>query len=134
MAALSDCDACLELNEQYFKAVRTRARVYLAQEQWDDAVRDFERAYEMAPAGSADEAALKGEVRDAKAKLKRSKMKVRNDQRGERLRPAACDGAREIRLFSAGRVLLAYCRPRFYRTTTRFLASIQRRARLKSRR
>lgn len=78
-AALSDCNACLELNESYFKVIRTRARVYLAQEQWEDAVRDFEKAYEMAPAGSADETALKGEVKDAKAKLKRSKLKVRCD-------------------------------------------------------
>jgi hypothetical protein len=46
-------------------------------EEFEAAVRDFEKAYEMAPQGSNDEAALKKEVKDAKAALKKSKMKVR---------------------------------------------------------
>lgn len=74
---MEDCNACLELNEGYFKAIRTRGRVYLAQEQFNEAISDFEKAFELAPAGSADETALKSDIRDAKARLRRSKMKVR---------------------------------------------------------
>ncbi|KAM0787366.1 hypothetical protein ACM66B_003452 [Microbotryomycetes sp. NB124-2] len=73
--ALADCNTCLELDESYFKAYRTRARTYLALEQYEDAVRDMEKAYELAPSGSNDERALKNEVEDAQQKLKRSKMK-----------------------------------------------------------
>jgi hypothetical protein len=51
----------------------------LAQESFEAAVRDFEAAYQAAPEGSNDEAALKREVRDAKQALKKSKMKVRSD-------------------------------------------------------
>lgn len=39
-------------------------------------MRDFKQAYELAPAGSADEAGLQRDVRDAEVKLKKSKMKV----------------------------------------------------------
>ncbi|GAA6039908.1 hypothetical protein JCM8097_006794 [Rhodosporidiobolus ruineniae] len=74
-SAVADCDACLALNDGYFKALRTRARAHLAQENWEDAVRDFKAAYEAAPEGSNDEAALKREVKDAEQKLKKSKMK-----------------------------------------------------------
>ncbi|BGP15680.1 hypothetical protein JCM10213_006149 [Rhodosporidiobolus nylandii] len=74
-SAIADCDACLELNDGYFKALRTRARAYLAQEDWEAAVRDFKAAYEAAPEGSNDEAQLKKEVKDAEQKLKKSKMK-----------------------------------------------------------
>ncbi|KDE07038.1 hypothetical protein MVLG_02616 [Microbotryum lychnidis-dioicae p1A1 Lamole] len=73
--ALSDCEACLALQPQYWKAMRTKARVGLAQEEWEGAVHAFKQAYEIAPAGSNDEAALKREIADAEAKLKRSKMK-----------------------------------------------------------
>ncbi|KAK4698598.1 hypothetical protein P7C70_g7674, partial [Phenoliferia sp. Uapishka_3] len=75
LKAIADCDECLRLNSQYFKALRTRARVQLAQEEWEGALRDFKAAYELAPAGSADENGLKREVKDAEAKLKKSKMK-----------------------------------------------------------
>jgi len=75
-SAISDCSACLELNSSYFKALRTRARAYLAQEEWEDAVRDFKAAFELAPSGSNDETMLKKEVREAEQKLKKSKMKV----------------------------------------------------------
>lgn len=50
--------------------------MYLAQENWEEAVRDFKQAFELAPAGSVDERGLKGEVGDAEGKLKRSRMKV----------------------------------------------------------
>mgnify|MGYP001568480373 FL=1 len=74
-SATADCDECLRLNSAYFKALRTRARVALATEDWEGALRDFKAAYELAPAGSADETGLKREVKDAEAKLKKSKMK-----------------------------------------------------------
>jgi len=65
------------LSPSHFKAFRTRARAYLAQEDYEAAVRDFKQAFELAPQGSADEQALKREVREAEAALKKSKMKVR---------------------------------------------------------
>ncbi|KAK4055964.1 hypothetical protein OIO90_002957 [Microbotryomycetes sp. JL221] len=73
--ALADCNSCLELDESYFKAYRTRARTYVGLEQFEQAVQDMEKAFELAPSGSNDERALKNEVQDVKAKLKRSKMK-----------------------------------------------------------
>lgn len=74
-SAISDCSACLELDASYFKAFRTRARAYLALEDYESSLRDFKQAYELAPAGSNDEAALKREVREAEAALKKSMMK-----------------------------------------------------------
>ncbi|GAA5941990.1 tetratricopeptide repeat protein [Sporobolomyces koalae] len=74
-SSISDCTLCLSLNSQYFKALRTRARAYLAQEEYEDAVRDFKAAFELAPSGSNDETMLKKEVKEAEQKLKRSKMK-----------------------------------------------------------
>lgn len=76
-SAIADCSSCVSASPSYFKAFRTRARAHLAQEDFEAAVRDFKQAYELAPQGSNDEAALKREVRDAEAKLKKSKMKVR---------------------------------------------------------
>lgn len=75
-SAISDCTTCLSLNSSYFKALRTRARSYLAQEEFEDAVRDFKAAFELAPSGSNDESMLKKEVREAEQQLKKSKMKV----------------------------------------------------------
>lgn len=74
-SAIADCSACLELDSSYFKAYRTRARAHLALEDYESSLRDFKQAYELAPAGSNDEAALKREVREAEATLKKSKMK-----------------------------------------------------------
>lgn len=49
--------------------------MHLAQESFEEAVRDMEKAFELAPEGSNDARALKNDVQDAKQKLKRSKMK-----------------------------------------------------------
>lgn len=76
--ALADCNACLSVSASYFKALRTRGRVQLALEEWEAAIRDFKAAYELAPSGSADEAGLMRDVKDAEAKFKKSKMKVRS--------------------------------------------------------
>lgn len=75
--ALADCTACLAVQPSYYKALRTRGRINIATEDFEAAVRDFKSAYEMAPTGSPDEAALLREVKDAEVKLKKSKMKVR---------------------------------------------------------
>lgn len=74
--ALQDCSACIEAVPTYFKAFRTRARVKLAQSEFEDAVRDFDAAKEHAPATGPDVAALKREIQDAQVALKKSKMKV----------------------------------------------------------
>ncbi|GJN88895.1 hypothetical protein Rhopal_001866-T1 [Rhodotorula paludigena] len=74
-SAIADCTSCLSLSSSYFKAFRTRGRAHLAQDDFDAAVSDLKQAYELAPQGSNDEAALRREVKDAEAKLKRSKMK-----------------------------------------------------------
>jgi len=89
-SAISDCTTCLSLNSSYFKALRTRARSYLAQEEFEDAVRDFKAAFELAPSGSNDESMLKKEVREAEQKLKKSKMKVRS------LSPRYCISVRVV--------------------------------------
>lgn len=49
--------------------------MHLSTEDFEAAVRDFKQAYELAPAGSNDEAGLQREVKDAEVKLKKSKMK-----------------------------------------------------------
>ena len=74
-AALADCDACIFVSPKYWKAIRTRARVHLSTEDFEAALRDFKLAYELAPAGSADESALGREVKEAERSLKKSKMK-----------------------------------------------------------
>ncbi|GAA5905220.1 hypothetical protein JCM8208_000319 [Rhodotorula glutinis] len=74
-SAITDCTTCVTLSPSHFKAFRTRARAHLAQEDFEAAVRDFKQAFELAPQGSADEQALKREVREAEAALKKSKMK-----------------------------------------------------------
>lgn len=75
-AALADCDACIAASPKYWKALRTRGRVHISLEEFEAAVRDFKSAFELAPAGTPDEAALQREVKDAEIQLKKSKMKV----------------------------------------------------------
>ncbi|KAI0781853.1 hypothetical protein C8Q75DRAFT_728409, partial [Abortiporus biennis] len=75
--ALSDTSASLTLNPSSFKALRTRARVNIALEKFEDAVRDFKSAIEQAEfeGSDADVRALKGELKKAEVALKRSKTK-----------------------------------------------------------
>ncbi|KAH8091743.1 hypothetical protein BXZ70DRAFT_953084 [Cristinia sonorae] len=77
--ALQDTDASLELNPHSFKALRTRARIHLHLEKYDNAVADFKQAIEQAErdgsSGDADVRALKGELKKAEIALKRSKSK-----------------------------------------------------------
>ncbi|KAJ1027663.1 hypothetical protein NDA16_002002 [Ustilago loliicola] len=75
-AAIADCDAALQLDSGYVKALRTRARALLATEQYEDAVRDFKKALEEASVSGGREAEqLQRELRAAEIDLKRSKKK-----------------------------------------------------------
>ncbi|KAF7370894.1 hypothetical protein MSAN_00723300 [Mycena sanguinolenta] len=77
--ALRDTDASLELVPTSFKALRTRARIYLHLEQYEKCVADFKAAIQQVStdgaAGEADARALKTELKKAEAALKRSKTK-----------------------------------------------------------
>ncbi|KAJ7089731.1 hypothetical protein B0H15DRAFT_269331 [Mycena belliarum] len=77
--ALRDTDASLLLTPSSFKALRTRARINLHLEQYDQAVADFKSAIQQVgmdgSAGDADVRALKTELKKAEAALKRSKTK-----------------------------------------------------------
>ncbi|GAC93624.1 hypothetical protein PHSY_001189 [Pseudozyma hubeiensis SY62] len=75
-AAIADCDAALQLDPGYVKALRTRARALLAVEKYEDAVRDFKKALEEASVSGGREAEqLQRELRSAEIDLKRSKKK-----------------------------------------------------------
>ncbi|CUA68298.1 DnaJ homolog subfamily C member 7 [Pongo abelii] [Rhizoctonia solani] len=76
--ALEDTNASLALNPDSYKALRTRARIHLELEHYEDAVRDFKAAQEAAEgesAAAAEVRALAEEVRKAEVLLKRSKSK-----------------------------------------------------------
>jgi DnaJ-like protein len=75
--ALIDTEASLILQPGSFKALRTRARIRLHKEEYDDAIADFRAALEQAEFESADGdvRALRGELKRAEAALKRSKTK-----------------------------------------------------------
>ncbi|TEB25225.1 hypothetical protein FA13DRAFT_1714051 [Coprinellus micaceus] len=68
--ALQDCDESLELQPHSFKALRTRARIYIGLEKYDAAVADFKSAIK-----EANVRALKAELKKAELDLKRSKTK-----------------------------------------------------------
>ncbi|KAG8900288.1 hypothetical protein FRB99_006143, partial [Tulasnella sp. 403] len=75
--ALQDTEASLELMPSSFKALRTQARIRLALEQYEEAVRDFKRAQEVISmeGNLAEEKAILDEIRQAEVQLKRSKTK-----------------------------------------------------------
>ncbi|KAH9057438.1 hypothetical protein EDB87DRAFT_1751756 [Lactarius vividus] len=75
--ALLDTEASLVLQPGSFKALRTRARIRLHNEQYDDAIADFRSAIEQAEfeGADADVRALRGELKRAEAALRRSKTK-----------------------------------------------------------
>ena len=75
--ALVDTDASLLLQPGSVKALRTRARIRLHNEQYDEAIVDFRSALEQAEFESADAdvRALRGELKRAEAALRRSKTK-----------------------------------------------------------
>ncbi|KAI0290620.1 hypothetical protein BC826DRAFT_1026366 [Russula brevipes] len=75
--ALVDTEASLVLQPGSFKALRTRARIRLHNEQYEDAIADFNAAIEQAEFESAggDVRTLRSELKRAEAALKRSKTK-----------------------------------------------------------
>ena len=75
--ALADITTSLDLYPSSFKALRTRARIYLHLEQYDACVADFKQSLEQArmEAGLAEVRGLQDELRKAETALKRSKTK-----------------------------------------------------------
>ncbi|QRV73713.1 DnaJ domain protein [Ceratobasidium sp. AG-Ba] len=76
--ALEDTNASLALNPDSYKALRTRARIQLELEHYEEAVRDFKAASEAADnegAAAGEVRALAQEARQAEVQLKRSKTK-----------------------------------------------------------
>lgn len=75
--ALSDTEEAIELMPSSFKAIRTQARIRMALEEYEEAVRDFNRAKEALgeDGPSADRKALDDDIKKAEAALKRSKTK-----------------------------------------------------------
>ncbi|KAH8928219.1 DnaJ-domain-containing protein [Atractiella rhizophila] len=73
--ALADCNSCLAMDSSNFKALRTRARVYQAMENYEAAVQDFKAAFQESGDGSAEEGKLRNELREAELLLKKSKRK-----------------------------------------------------------
>ncbi|KAH9931611.1 protein prenylyltransferase [Epithele typhae] len=65
--ALADTEASLVLNATNFKALRTRARIHLHLEEYDNAIADFKSAIEQAgmEGSDADVKALRGELKKA---------------------------------------------------------------------
>ena len=76
-AAVQDCNEILKTQPKHFKALRSRARAWFALEKYESAIADFASAFQEAPAGSAEERAMKTEHRQAEVALKRSKTKDR---------------------------------------------------------
>lgn len=72
-AAIEDCTESLRLNTKYAKAMRIRARAYLATERYEEAVSDFKSAIELSSHSEGE--ALKRELHSAEIDLKRSKKK-----------------------------------------------------------
>ncbi|KAG8845217.1 hypothetical protein FRB96_002592 [Tulasnella sp. 330] len=77
--ALEDTLIALELQPNNFKALRTQGRIRMAQEEYEEAARDFKRAQEVCSSGdegsSADMKSIADELRKAEVALKRSKEK-----------------------------------------------------------
>ncbi len=45
--SVQDCSAALKLDDKYIKPLLRRAKCYLDLEQFDEAVRDYEKAYKL---------------------------------------------------------------------------------------
>ncbi|KIJ30739.1 hypothetical protein M422DRAFT_70960 [Sphaerobolus stellatus SS14] len=75
--ALNDTNASLVLVSTSYKALRTRARIHLAKEEYDAAITDFKASLEQVriEGSQAEERNLKQELKDAEIALKRSKSK-----------------------------------------------------------
>mmetsp|Transcript_34841 Transcript_34841/g.56266 ORF Transcript_34841/g.56266 Transcript_34841/m.56266 type:complete len:477 (+) Transcript_34841:222-1652(+) len=69
--ALEDCDEALKLNADYVKAISRRAECLMQLEEYEESVREYERACQL----DQDNRDLKLRLRDAKLELKKSKRK-----------------------------------------------------------
>ena len=69
--ALEDCNEALQLNETYVKAVTRKAECLLQMEEYEDAVREWEKATNM----DSESREYKAKLREAKLELKKSKRK-----------------------------------------------------------
>ncbi|TIC12958.1 TPR-like protein, partial [Wallemia mellicola] len=69
--ALKDVDEALKLHPEYTKALRTRARIHLNIENFEESVSDFKKALEFCT--MEEKPALENEVRNAEKELKKSK-------------------------------------------------------------
>uniref|UniRef100_A0A182TWZ8 J domain-containing protein n=1 Tax=Anopheles melas TaxID=34690 RepID=A0A182TWZ8_9DIPT len=68
--AIADCSSALALNEKYMKALLQRAKLYYNMENYEEAVKDYEKALK-----SDRSPEVKNLLRDAKFQLKKSKRK-----------------------------------------------------------
>ncbi|KAK9356469.1 hypothetical protein V1523DRAFT_401947 [Lipomyces doorenjongii] len=69
--AIKDCDAALELDPDFIKVRRTKARALGQLEKWDEAVQEFQKAVEVDPSDSN----LRAELREAELEVKKAKRK-----------------------------------------------------------
>ncbi|XP_058059184.1 dnaJ homolog subfamily C member 7 isoform X1 [Anopheles bellator] len=68
--AISDCSSALTLNEKYMKALLQRAKLYYNMENFEDAVKDYEKALK-----NDRTMEIRNLLKDAKLQLKKSKRK-----------------------------------------------------------
>eukprot|EP01103_Thecamoeba_quadrilineata_P008408 TRINITY_DN18154_c0_g1_i1.p1 TRINITY_DN18154_c0_g1~~TRINITY_DN18154_c0_g1_i1.p1 ORF type:complete len:490 (-),score=91.99 TRINITY_DN18154_c0_g1_i1:6-1406(-) len=69
--ALDDCDKAIEIDPNYVKAYRRRGTINMKLENYEDAVRDFEKTYEF----DRSDREVKSLLKDAQLELKKSKRK-----------------------------------------------------------
>ena len=69
--SISDCSSALKLDENYQKALLRRAKSYMELEEYEEAVRDYEKANKM-DRGNTEYRRL---LQHAKLELKKSKRK-----------------------------------------------------------
>jgi len=76
--ALDDLRVSLRLHPENWKAIRTRARLHLARDDYEEAISDFREALELAESMAGTDSAqreIQDELRKAEVLLKRSKEK-----------------------------------------------------------
>ena len=69
--SIADCSSALELDDKYLKALLRRAKSYMEMEDYDEAVRDYEKAHRMDKSNGEYRRLLQ----QAKLELKKSKRK-----------------------------------------------------------
>ncbi|KAK9243263.1 hypothetical protein V1506DRAFT_516426 [Lipomyces tetrasporus] len=69
--AVADCDSALDLDPEFTKVRRTKARALGQLEKWDEAVQEFQKAIEADPSDPN----LRAELREAELAVKKAKRK-----------------------------------------------------------